>query len=727
MRIREKTIIVFGISTLLLMVLLYFLLSNVLQDKFTSIENNMIKTEMDNVYHDIDTELRHMDSVILDYGSWDETHNYALGKNPLYSAQSVNDESLFRLDLNHFILLDVNGKVIFYKAVNSSGEIIKNPSSEMADYFFYNGYKFVFDSEEDYFSGIIHFPEGFFLIVSRPILRNDGTGPVAGTIIITRKIDDAFINSISSNKESKKLLLEMSQTIDGIDISKIPKHSENEILFMTGKDSYVYGYVITEDIFDNPVFVLKTYSKRALYYLEKETLSLSITAIFVAGIIFYIIIYLAMEYMILRRLILFDKKLTHISETKDISERFTPNTNDEICSLASGINQMLDSLESLTKEKDALFKANPDMFLHLDKELNILNYKNFGIYAIEESFDKNLALEKIFGTAKLASVRKCILKALSSKSPCVYEYSEGKIFYEIRIVPMNDKEVFLIIRDISDRKNNEISIITRNEELEKARRAALNIMEDLAETNIKLKELDQSKTDFLNVASHELKTPLTAISAYLDILEDLKGNFDPITQEGLDAIKRNSNQLKTLINNILEISRIESGRFELNYSDVDLKNKILMIVKNLEILCHIKGVALLTDIEENLPTMRTDDMRLEEIFNNLIGNAIKFTEKGNIIVHARREGDFIRVDIEDSGIGIPEDKIGRLFENFYQVDSSLGRRYGGTGLGLAITKRVIEFQGGSIDVDSIYGKGTTFTFRLPIFPFENGTVGGGKK
>jgi signal transduction histidine kinase len=259
------------------------------------------------------------------------------------------------------------------------------------------------------------------------------------------------------------------------------------------------------------------------------------------------------------------------------------------------------------------------------------------------------------------------------------------------------------------------------EELEQSKKASLNIMDDLSETNKHLQDLDKAKTDFLNVASHELKTPLTAISAYLEILDDYKGQFNKEQLQGLDAIKRNSNQLKMLIGNILEISRLDSGRFDLNISDVNIKEKVVSLVNNLKILSDNKHIELKYDCDD-VSVISTDAMRFEEILNNLVGNAIKFTDKGSVTVKTEygigKEKGFVVVSVIDTGVGIAEDKMNNLFQKFYQVDATVSRRYGGTGLGLSITKKMIELQCGKISVSSVEGKGTTFRFTLPIQPLK---------
>jgi len=264
----------------------------------------------------------------------------------------------------------------------------------------------------------------------------------------------------------------------------------------------------------------------------------------------------------------------------------------------------------------------------------------------------------------------------------------------------------------------QVSSKTRNiqkavAELTNTKAAIMNMMEDLQEANDNLKELDQAKTNFLNIVSHELKTPLTAINAHLEIILDSKKGLSKQQKNSLDAITRNSSQLRMLIENILEISRIESNRFELNITKVNINEIIQQVADNLRILAERKSLKLEVDMGK-LPNIDADEIRIREIISNLISNSVKFTESGSIILGARRNKNEIVVSVSDSGIGIPEEMVNKLFTKFFQVDASLGRKYGGTGLGLSITKQLVELQGGKIWVKSDYGKGSVFTFTLPI-------------
>ncbi|MFA5856942.1 MAG: ATP-binding protein [Candidatus Pacearchaeota archaeon] len=299
----------------------------------------------------------------------------------------------------------------------------------------------------------------------------------------------------------------------------------------------------------------------------------------------------------------------------------------------------------------------------------------------------------------------------------------GLLSKSIRKMKKDLKDYQEKLIDSEKRKNQELEsevksktteLNSRIEDLSMTKSAILNIMEDMTHANENLKELDKAKSEFLNIVSHELKTPLTAMIAHLDVLDDLKGNLTEDELNSIEAIRRNSENLKDLISNILEISRIESGKFELTKSKQEIDKIILDGIKRIEILSKQKGLKMIAKIED-LPKVNIDDTRFKEVMNNLLTNAIKFTDEGTITIKAKKKEDKIEIKVIDTGVGIPANKIDNLFQKFYQVDASISRRYGGTGLGLSITKKIIEAHGGNISVESDgVNKGTTFTLTLPI-------------
>ncbi len=255
-----------------------------------------------------------------------------------------------------------------------------------------------------------------------------------------------------------------------------------------------------------------------------------------------------------------------------------------------------------------------------------------------------------------------------------------------------------------------LSIVQDITELKKAEDALLEVEE--------LKGLDIARTNFLNMVSHELKTPLTAIYANLELLEGARDNLSPNHVNNINAVRRNSNQLRLLIENILEISRIQSNKFEVSLSQVDLDSLLGEITNDFRLLADKKRIQLTIEGDKQI-RLNTDRQRLSEILTNLIDNAIKLTDVGyvKIKVAARKEGCY--VEVSDTGIGIPENKKAKIFEKFYQVSTPLKSEVVGTGLGLSITKQLVELLGGSIGFRSEFGKGSVFYFTLPLnYPGE---------
>ncbi len=240
------------------------------------------------------------------------------------------------------------------------------------------------------------------------------------------------------------------------------------------------------------------------------------------------------------------------------------------------------------------------------------------------------------------------------------------------------------------------------------------LYEEQKETAEKLREVDRLKTEFLASMSHELRTPLNSIIGFSRvILKGIDGPLSDLQKQDLEAIHGSGQHLLGLINNILDISKIEAGKMELAFEEVDMKQTIKTVMSTAIGLNKGKPVELKTDIPEDLPTVWADQTRSRQVLLNLVSNASKFTEQGTITCTATYNHQFVTIGVRDTGIGIPSDKLSMIFDEFTQVDASTTRKYGGTGLGLAITRRFVEMHGGKIWVESEEGHGATFYFTLP--------------
>jgi signal transduction histidine kinase len=238
---------------------------------------------------------------------------------------------------------------------------------------------------------------------------------------------------------------------------------------------------------------------------------------------------------------------------------------------------------------------------------------------------------------------------------------------------------------------------------------------ELAKTVEDLEIASQHKSQFVANMSHELRTPLAAILGYAELMQE--GFYEAQGPKSLDALTRirsNGKHLLGLINTVLDIAKIESGQFSLNLAEYALSSVVETVRAATESLAETKRIALMTHVPRSLPVGFGDEQRLTQVLLNLVGNAIKFTDTGEVRITAKTENGHFAVSVADTGPGIPADQLTRVFEQFHQVDNSNTKKKGGTGLGLAIAKQIVEMHGGRVWAESEPGKGATFLMQLPV-------------
>jgi signal transduction histidine kinase len=243
----------------------------------------------------------------------------------------------------------------------------------------------------------------------------------------------------------------------------------------------------------------------------------------------------------------------------------------------------------------------------------------------------------------------------------------------------------------------------------------VRLFDEIQDKSRQLEIASQHKSQFLANMSHELRTPLNAILGYTElILDNIYGETPDKMREVLDRLQANGKHLLGLINDVLDLSKIEAGQLTLDLADYSLQDVVHTVVVAVESLANGKKLALTADVGQNLPIGHGDGRRLAQVLLNLVGNAIKFTDKGEVAIKATAENGSFTVAVRDTGPGIAPSDQGKIFEEFQQADNSATKRKGGTGLGLSIAKRIIGMHGGRIWVESDVGKGSTFAFTIPV-------------
>jgi len=327
-------------------------------------------------------------------------------------------------------------------------------------------------------------------------------------------------------------------------------------------------------------------------------------------------------------------------------------------------------------------------------------------------FEKTFSVEgkpngkNLSDVIKDKAVIEVIEKMLSSKGKQPQEITiqgRGSQILEARLVPF-------LISDFGFRISD-LKIAHHTSPISHPQKVLIGFFHDVTEE----KRVEAIKRDFVANVSHELRTPLASIKGYAETLLDGALEDKATLKNFLTIIDRHANRMTALIEDLLTLSMLESHQMPMSFESLDIKGLINSVIQGFEKQAKDKDIELIMNIGIEIPKITADKDRLEQVIVNLVDNAVKYTNKGTVRVLAEKSDDMLQVNVEDTGIGIPEKDIPRIFERFYRVDKGRSRELGGTGLGLAIVKHIIQGHNGKIWVKSQPGKGTTFSFTIPSF------------
>jgi len=297
----------------------------------------------------------------------------------------------------------------------------------------------------------------------------------------------------------------------------------------------------------------------------------------------------------------------------------------------------------------------------------------------------------------------------------VFTTKDGKEVYgEVRAVAIHDRGgryagSRVVFHDLTERKQAEEELQEKNEQLNAQR-------EELVRKATELELVSQAKSEFLASMSHELRTPLSAVIGFSELMLDgIPGEINDEQRGCLNDILDSGRRLLSLINDILDLSKVEAGKIELKPQNLDIANIVSDVVQIIKPVLNKNRQEIEVSVTQGLPKVRGDKNRLEQILLNLLSNASKFTDQGGSVrIHAGRKDDYCQVAVIDTGIGIKKEDQEHVFEAFVQGETLSDRKKEGTGLGLTLTKRFVEAIGGRIWMESEYGKGSTFIFTIPL-------------
>ena len=383
---------------------------------------------------------------------------------------------------------------------------------------------------------------------------------------------------------------------------------------------------------------------------------------------------------------------------------------DEVGRLSRTLRQALEAHDRLnaelearvtarTAELNAIFHALPDLYFRVDRNGTVLDYRagqESDLYVPPEAF-MNRRMQELL-PSDVARQQLEAMQAIHAGAPMVtIEYAltmpDGIQDFEARHLPLGTDQVVIVVRNITRRRQTERELVRAKEDAERLARV---------------------KSEFLANMSHEIRTPMNGVLGMAHIGKR-RAAGNAALEEVFDKILGSGNLLLGILNDILDFSKLDAGKLRIESADVNLAQVVSTVVDLLREKASSKNLHLTVSIDPALPPVcKGDPLRLEQILLNLMSNAIKFTEVGQVDLALVRDADHWVIRVSDTGIGMTEEQVARVFNAFEQADGSTTRSYGGTGLGLAITQRLVTLMGGSIRVESTPGVGSVFEVRLPL-------------
>lgn len=373
-----------------------------------------------------------------------------------------------------------------------------------------------------------------------------------------------------------------------------------------------------------------------------------------------------------------------------------------------------------------LAKADCEKSLKLAEEMNVLIAEQEACECLSRIWEKLGNYNKSLSYFKKSVVAKDSLfnntKAQDiARKQLQYQYEKRQLADSLEFNKQKSARELQFANDLNRQRNKvnlvvfgTIGLLLIGVVYWRSRRKTIKLAQE-REVIKRLKEVDEIKDEFLANTSHELRTPLNGIIGLSESLKDgAAGKLPFKALENLDMITNSGKRLSNLVNDILDFSKLKNKDIILSQQPVDLYSIASLVLKLSEVFVKDKPVKLINSVSKTSPLAHADENRLQQILYNLVGNAIKFTEKGTIEIKTEAKDNWLNVSVIDTGIGIPEDKFDAIFKSFEQVDGSTDRQYGGTGLGLSVTKQLVELHGGTIKVKSKVNEGSQFSFMLPM-------------
>jgi PAS domain S-box-containing protein len=719
--VRRKTLATIVITTITLIVVLCAISRLFLVQRFTDLEEGRMADGVERAKSAVEEEIVQLDKIAADNAVFDETYRFMGNPSADYLRSDFGsgaNSTLARENYQALAFLDSDAKLIASQGYDPATERDIGISRNLSAHFSKRDKLAALPLAGTPLTGLVLIEEGPMLVSARPILPSANEGPTRGVLLMGCYLKQRDLVRLGRKTHLDLSVARLDDPHLAPDFAFARNHlAPNSSVFVHPlDDDTIAGYVLFRDIYGKPAIVLKAQMPRTIYRQGRLTLLYLAAALTIAGVVFGVVIQLLLETLIVSRLSVLDASVRGIAESGDTAARVAWEGDDELARFGEAINRMLDSLQLSQGEKRqaedryrAFMDNSPLVAAIKDDECRYVYINEPYARQFETSLEKMrdrtawefLSPEVARGIDRHDREALACDRVIQSEDTVPTPDGVERKWLSFRFpLPSSGSRRFvgILALDITARKKAE-------EELKAAKEAAESAV--------------LVKSQFLSNISHEMRTPMNGIIGLTDLA--LATQLTVEQHEHISLIKFSAASLLGIVNDILDFSKLEARNLKLDPVEFELKELLQECLAMVEVLAKRKGLGLSLDLPAaDLPRrILGDPTRLRQILVNLLGNAVKFTDAGDVrlavaITASGTDSALLHFTVSDTGIGVPQDKQQIIFERFSQGDSSTTRRFGGAGLGLAISSQLVEMMSGRIWMESRRGGGSLFHFTAKV-------------
>ena len=718
MNLRTKTLAIIVLTIIGLIGLIYAASRVILLNDFLSLEDTLATDNVDRAVNAIDSELQILSRLNQEWSHWDDSFAFMEDRNESYLRTNLNSVAFAPLELNLVAYLSVDNELVWGRLFDYEARQFSTLPAELNFYRTADSPLRSLPSLREGVTAVIDINDRPMMVTSHNILSSQGIGPSRGVLIWGRYLDGSIIDTIG---ERTRLMLDIYRGNDQdapSDLTGVRRELRNEAVALNRlSNETIIGYGGIDDLYGGQDFLLRVEMPRDFYTQGQNSISYFVLALAVAGVAFGAVVLLLLEGVVISRLSRLSRDVTTITDRGDASARVNAGGQDELSVLGQDINKMLAALERTqavvqqsVERVRLVVSSAPVIIFTLDRLGKFTLFE--GNDSTDLGFDAKEAVGRSVFGEPFATLMPQLLQDFErakqgETARSIIESSKWSL--DMNLAPLRNAEadvigVIGVGNDITEQREAEAQLRLAKEAAESANRA---------------------KSSFLANMSHELRTPLNAVIGYSELVkEELEEAGDKILIPDIDKIHDSGTHLLAVINDILDLSKIEVGKMDLHLETFDIGKMVHMVSTTSHPLAIKSKNENMVVVADDIGEMYADLTKVRQILFNLVNNAHKFTKEGKVTLTAERDviknEPWVIFKIVDTGIGISAKQQTKLFEAFSQADTSTTRQYGGTGLGLSISRRFSRMMGGDILLRSEVDKGSTFTVLLPITVIADG-------